>query len=207
MQPSTGQCASHSGEPAQLEQFSSITASRAVPLRFFASAIRLHPRFLQPCPERERYRDREQYPPVSDEPYSAPIQPINEIGRVGIEPRENLLSFGVVPFFLQHQRHSLQGSLILWIDFQSWLKVTSCLPPIFLLRIDPTSIVKRCPELTIEFQRFVQANDSFLQVASSFLCSGEIGIGFRQVRSDLDHAAVLFERGIRIATHLQLNPG
>src|SRR6476646_6595001 len=38
MQFSTGQCSSHRGEPAQLLQFSSITARRAVPLRFFFSS-------------------------------------------------------------------------------------------------------------------------------------------------------------------------
>jgi hypothetical protein len=38
MQLSTGQWASHIGEPAQLEQFSSITAKSAVPLRFFVGS-------------------------------------------------------------------------------------------------------------------------------------------------------------------------
>jgi hypothetical protein len=38
MQSSTGQWVSQMGEPAQLEQFSSITARRAVPLRFFVAS-------------------------------------------------------------------------------------------------------------------------------------------------------------------------
>src|SRR3990172_11140990 len=36
MQSSTGQCNSHTGEPAQLLQLSSMTARSGVPLRFFS---------------------------------------------------------------------------------------------------------------------------------------------------------------------------
>jgi hypothetical protein len=58
MQSSTGQWASHIGEPAQLEQFSSITAKSAVPLRGFfvvSSAIRLAPRFLETSLHKQHY--------------------------------------------------------------------------------------------------------------------------------------------------------
>ena len=48
MQSSTGQCTSHRGDPAQLVQFSFITARSAVPFLFLASAIDLHPSSL-PC--------------------------------------------------------------------------------------------------------------------------------------------------------------
>jgi hypothetical protein len=43
------------GEPAQLEQFSFMTANRAVPLRFFvASAIRCAPRFVKTSFKKQR---------------------------------------------------------------------------------------------------------------------------------------------------------
>src|SRR5581483_9998024 len=91
MQFSTGQCASQIGEPAQLEQFSFITASSAVPLRFFASAIGHCPHFLETPLEGERYRQRQQNPPVSNQADAAPFEPVNEVGRARHQLAQRLL--------------------------------------------------------------------------------------------------------------------
>src|SRR5687768_4355039 len=103
MHSSTGQCASHKGEPAQLEQFSSITASSAVPLRFLvaSAAMRFDPRFLESSLEKECQRNRQQNPPVSNQPDAPPLQPVNKIGRARYELAQNLLRRGIIPHFAQ----------------------------------------------------------------------------------------------------------
>src|SRR5918999_2673436 len=92
MQSSTGQWASQMGEPAQLEQFSFMTAKSAVPLRFFvASAIRLRPRSHKPSFRKKSQGHQQEHPPITDQAYAAPLQPVNKIGRLLVQPAQNLL--------------------------------------------------------------------------------------------------------------------
>src|SRR3990170_7885675 len=108
MQSSTGQWSSHKGEPAQLEQFSSITARRAVPLRFFvdSTAMRLSPCLFILRLQEQRRRDQKQRPIITNELEFPPFQPINEIGGFTHKAAQSLLGPGIIPrvFSNQHPR-------------------------------------------------------------------------------------------------------
>src|SRR3990172_3539062 len=127
MQPSTGQWASHKGEPAQLEQFSSITANRAVPLRFLtASAMRFAPRFPFETPFKKKTDgDSEPQPPVTNQPDPPPLEPINEIGRAGDQLAQGLLRARVILRLDQHLRQAVKRAVVGGIDFKRLGKITA----------------------------------------------------------------------------------
>src|SRR6476661_811673 len=142
MQSSTGQCASQIGEPAQLEQFSFITASSAVPLRFFASAIGFYPRPSQSAFESPQNCQCHQYPPKKNQADAAPFEPVHKIRRTADQAAQNLLSAGIVALLFQHTRHALQRALILGIELQRLLEIVARLAPFSLFDKDPAAIAE-----------------------------------------------------------------
>src|SRR5262249_37712626 len=132
MQSSTGQCASQMGEPAQLEQFSFITARSAVPLRFLASAIRFDPPFHEPSPKRDRDGRRQQHPPVPNQPYSAPFEPVNKVWRSRNQRAQSLLSSGIIPRLAHRLSNAVKRPIIPRIELQRRLKIATRLGPFVL---------------------------------------------------------------------------
>src|SRR5512144_778036 len=132
MQSSTGQWASQMGEPAQLEQFSFITARSAVPLRFFASAIRFDPSFHEPPSKGDNHRRRQQHPPITNQSYSAPLEPVNKVWRARNERAQRLLCSGVIMRFAHRLRNAVKRTVVLRIELQSRLEITACLGPFVL---------------------------------------------------------------------------
>src|SRR6476646_6809687 len=131
MQSSTGQWASQMGEPAQLEQFSFITARSAVPLRFFAAAIRFDPSFHEP-PSKRDHHHRQQQPPITNQSDSAPLEPVNKVWRARKERAQRLLSSGVIMRFAHRLRNAVKRAVVLRIELQRRLEITACLGPFVL---------------------------------------------------------------------------
>src|ERR1041384_2921641 len=132
MQSSTGQWASQMGEPAQLEQLSFITARSAVPLRFLASAIRFNPSFHDPPSKRDNDRHRQQHPPITNQSYSAPLEPVNKVRRASNERAQCLLSARVIARFAHRLRHAVKPAVVLRIELQRRLEIAARLGPFVL---------------------------------------------------------------------------
>src|ERR1051325_10735061 len=116
------------GEPAQLEQFSFMTARSAVPLRFLASAIRFDPPFHEPPSKRDNDRHRQQHP-KPNQPYPAPLEPVNKIWRAANERAQSLLSSGVITRFAHRLRNAVKGPIVARVDLERRFEIAARFGP------------------------------------------------------------------------------